>query len=246
MPMKRIRCFPLVRPGAIHPDATAPLLTPFPKGADSPTNTRRVPRISFCRIIFERAGCVDVSPNPMIPTLETPRLFLRPLELADAPQIQLVFPQWEIVRHLNVRVPWPYPPDGALTFLRDVSLPAIARGEAWIWTIRPKSDPSRLIGIIDFRKHEIDNRGFWLDPAFHRQGLMTEAANAATDFWFEVLQFPVLRTSKAANNIASRRVSEKQGMRMIGTTERDYVAGRLLTERWEITAVEWRARKSAR
>lgn len=182
----------------------------------------------------------------MTPPLETPRLLLRPLELADAPQIQLVFPQWEIVRHLAARVPWPYPPDGALTFVRDVSLPAVARGEAWIWTIRLKSDPNRIIGIVDFRKNESDNRGFWLDPAFHRQGLMTEAANAATDFWFEVLQFPVLRTSKAANNIASRRVSEKQGMRMIGTTERDYVSGRLVTETWEITVAEWRARKSFR
>ncbi len=30
--------------------------------------------------------------------LETSRLILRPLELADASQAQLLFPQWEIVR----------------------------------------------------------------------------------------------------------------------------------------------------
>jgi RimJ/RimL family protein N-acetyltransferase len=45
-------------------------------------------------------------------------------------------------------------------------------------------------------------------------------------------------------NIASRRISEKQGMRVVATDERDYVAGRLLTEVWEITAEEWNARRS--
>lgn len=179
----------------------------------------------------------------MTPPLETRRLLIRPVELADAAQIQLAFPQWEIVRYLTNRVPWPYPPDGALTFIRDVALPAIVRGEAWHWTLRLKSDSRRIIGGIDLHAHENDHRGFWLDPAFQRQGLMTEAANAATDFWFEVLQFPVLRTSKAADNIASRRVSEKQGMRMVGTTERDYVSGHFVTQIWEITADEWRARK---
>ncbi len=182
----------------------------------------------------------------MTPPLGTPRLLLRPLGLSDAGQIQIVFPQWEIVRHLAARVPWPYPSDGALTFVRDASLPAIARGEAWKWTLRLKSDPVRIIGGIDLQKSEDDNRGFWLDPAFHRQGLMTEAANAATAFWFDVLQFPILRTSKAAANIASRRISEKQGMRVVGVTERDYVSGRLPAEVWEITAEEWRKRVAPR
>lgn len=72
---------------------------------------------------------------------------------------------------------------------------------------------------------------------------MTEAADAATDFWFEVLQFPVLRTSKAADNIASRRISEKQGMRVVAVAEHDFVPGRSTAEIWEITAEEWRARK---
>lgn len=182
----------------------------------------------------------------MTPPLETARLLLRPLELADAPQIQLVFPQWEIVRHLAARVPWPYPPDGAHAFLRDVSLPAVERGEAWHWTLRLKSDPGRIIGDIELHKGENGNRGFRLEPALHRQGLMTEAADAVTDFWFEVLQFSVLRASKAAGNFASRRISEKQGMRVVAVAEHDFVSGRSRAEIWEITAEEWRSRKSSR
>jgi len=64
-----------------------------------------------------------------IPTLETPRLLLRPLELADAAQIQILFPHWEIVRYLRNAIPWPYPADGALQYVRDMALPATARCE---------------------------------------------------------------------------------------------------------------------
>jgi RimJ/RimL family protein N-acetyltransferase len=176
----------------------------------------------------------------MLRELQTRRLVLRPLELADAGQLQRVFPQWEIVQHLNARVPWPYPPDGALTFLRDVALPAMARGEQWNWSIRLKAAPAEIIGSIGLIRGESDNRGFWLAPPWRGQGLMTEATEAVNDYWFETLGFPVMRVAKAQANAASRRISEKNGMRLIGTEARDYVCGRLPSEVWEITAEEWR------
>jgi len=72
---------------------------------------------------------------------------------------------------------------------------------------------------------------------------MTEACEAVTDFWFNTLGFPVLRAPKAVGNAASRRISEKQGMRLVAVEDRDYVSGRLPSEIWEITAEEWYARK---
>jgi RimJ/RimL family protein N-acetyltransferase len=75
---------------------------------------------------------------------------------------------------------------------------------------------------------------------------MSEACGVVTDYWFETLDFPLLRVPKAAANTASRRISERQSMRIVVTEERDYVSGRLLTEVWEITAEEWRARKMER
>ncbi|MBZ5532060.1 MAG: GNAT family N-acetyltransferase [Acidobacteriia bacterium] len=182
----------------------------------------------------------------MVPILETRRLLLRPLELADAEQAQTLFPQWEIVRYLAGPVPWPYPPDGAYTFYRDVALPAMERGQAWNWTLRLKTQPEQLIGNIALRSGPADNRGFWLGLPWHGQGLMTEAADAVTDFWFDVLKFPVLRVAKVALNTASGRISAKQGMRMVGTEEKDFVSGRFTAEIWEITAEEWRARRALR
>jgi [ribosomal protein S5]-alanine N-acetyltransferase len=180
----------------------------------------------------------------MPPALETQRLLLRPLELADAAQAQVLFPHWEIVCYLNHRVPWPYPPDGALTFYRDVALPAVERGEAWHWTLRLKTEPGQLIGNISLSVAENKNRGFWLGLPWQGQGLISEACDKVTDYWFNTLNFPFLRVPKAVANVASRRISEKQGMRVIKTEERDYVSGRWLSEVWEITAEEWNQRRS--
>ena len=182
----------------------------------------------------------------MTPTLETARLWLRPLELADAGQAQPLFAQWEVVKHLSNKVPWPFPSDGVYSFYRDVALPQAGRGEAWHWTLRLKSDPGRLIGAISLQKSDEINRGFWLGVPWHGQGLMSEACDAVTDYWFGTLGFPVLRVPKAVANVASRRISEKQGMRVIETKESDYVCGRLPTEIWAITAEEWKMRRENR
>lgn len=178
----------------------------------------------------------------MLPRLETARLELHPLTLGDAAQIQQLFPQWEIVQYLSLRVTWPYPEDEAATFIRDHALPAMERGEQWHWTLRLKTGPEQIIGLISLHKGDENNRGFWIATPWQRQGLMTEAVDVVTDYWFHVLGFPTMRISKAAPNLASRRISERQGMRMIGTEERDYVGGRFLTEIWEITADEWKSR----
>lgn len=182
----------------------------------------------------------------MVPILTTKRLTLRPLELADAAQAQFLFPHWEIVRYLAKGVPWPYPPDGAYTFYRDVALPAMERGEAWHWSLRLKPHPDQMIGSITLLKGDRVNRGFWLGLPWQGQGLMSGAADAVTDYWFEVLKFPVLRVPKAVANTGSRRISEKQGMRVIAREDQDYVSGRLPAEIWEITAEEWKAHKARR
>ncbi len=179
----------------------------------------------------------------LAPELETSRLILRSLELTDADQIQALFPHWEIVRYLASVVPWPYPPDGARTYIRDSALPAIERRELWQWTLRLKTDPQRLIGSVTLSTQSGNNRGFWIGVPWQGRGLMSEAVEVITDYWFDILTFPLLRVPKAVANVASRRISEKQGMRIVERVERDYVSGRFPTEIWEITAEEWALRK---
>ena len=105
-------------------------------------------------------------------------------------------------------VPWPYPDDGALIYYRDRALPAIARGEQWHWSLRLKSDPREHIGVVSLLKGENNNRGFWLGLPWQRQGLMTEAVNVITDYWFNQLGFSVMRVPKA---VAEHRFPENFG-----------------------------------
>ena len=174
--------------------------------------------------------------------LETPRLKLHPLQLADAAEVQPLFAQWEIVKQLNARVPWPFPENGVEFYYSTDALPAIARGDEWHWMLRLKDDPAqKIIGSICLVRGSNTNRGFWLAREWQGRGLMTEAAIEVTRFWFEDLNQPVLRIKKARDNAASRAISLRQGMRCVEQTEDNYVSGRLPTEIWELTAEQWRS-----
>lgn len=183
--------------------------------------------------------------DSVIPEGRTARLLLKPMALADAAQIQALFPRWEIVKYLNAKVPWPYPPDGAIQYIRNAALPATERGDEWHWTLRLLTAPDTIVGAIGLVKGEEENRGFWLAPEYRGRGLMTEACAWTSDFYFEVLGFARMRVPKATANRASRRISERMGMHLVRLEERDFVSGRLPSEVWEITAEEWRAWKKS-
>ncbi|MCO5781368.1 GNAT family N-acetyltransferase [Citrobacter meridianamericanus] len=174
-----------------------------------------------------------------IPTFITPSLLLKPLVANDAVQIQRIYPRWEIVRYMVSSVPWPFPENGAEHYVNNVALPDMAKGLAWIWTIRRSDDPDIMIGLICLYDVEDNNRGFWLVPEWQGQGLMREASIVVTDYWFNTLNRPVLRAPKAVDNIRSKRISASSHMRLIKTEKKQYVSGRLDSELWEITREEW-------
>lgn len=180
----------------------------------------------------------------MMPTLTTERLCLKPLVAEDAMQIQQLYPRWEIVRYMVASVPWPYPDDGAESYVNHVALPDMAKGIAWFWTIRRHEAPDDLMGLICLYDVEDNNRGFWLAPEYQQQGYMCEASIAVTDFWFNTLNKEVLRAPKAADNRRSQRISASSGMRLISTGKKAYVSGVLDSELWEITRDEWNARRA--
>ncbi|MNF18332.1 hypothetical protein D3C80_2223490 [compost metagenome] len=54
-----------------------------------------------------------------------------------------------------------------------------------------------------------------------------------------------MQVPKAVGNEASRKVSEHEGMRLIGTQEGEFVCGSLLKEIWEMTRGNWLEKKAA-
>lgn len=172
--------------------------------------------------------------------LVTPRLLLRPLVSQDASAIQQLFPRWEIVRYLIGTIPWPYPPGAAQDYVDNIALPASSAGRGWFWTLRLKTDPRQIIGVICLTDTPENQRGFWLVPEYQGAGYMTEACQVVNHFWFETLDRTVLRTAKAALNLRSRKLSVNSGMRLIRVEKAMYVSGELDSEVWELTREAWR------
>lgn len=178
------------------------------------------------------------------PTLYTSRLILTHLQLADATAIQELFPHWEVVRYLDSRVPWPYPEDGGLVYVRDIALPGMAAGREWHWMIHTRDDPEASIGSISLYDKPGNQRGFWLAPQYQGNGYMREACRVINDYWFETLLQPVMQVPKAVANHASRKVSRHEGMRMIGKRDGHFVSGPMDVEVWEITRSDWIAMRT--
>ena len=179
------------------------------------------------------------------PTLETPRLVLRPAALTDAPAIQTHFANWNVIKHMGGRVPWPYPVDGAERFLKDDALPRVNKGDAHLWAICLKAEPDELIGIIEFRLaiDANDHRGFWIAEPYWRKGLMSEAVEAVNRFVFEDLELESFIEQNAADNPASRRLKEKSGGELVGRRESRYLSGERWSEVWRLTRAGWLATK---
>ncbi len=185
-------------------------------------------------------------PLPPTPTLETPRLLLKPLAPEDASVLQRRFPHWDIVRYLSARVPWPYPDDGARSYIA-LCQDEMAQGRKHHWAIWPKAGPDELIGCIDLWPDDgesRDMRGFWLDPAFQGRGLMTEAAERVTEYAFRDLGWPHLWLSNAEENAASARIKEKQGARLVDRETVRYVGGEGLRMVWLLERMAWLARQA--
>jgi RimJ/RimL family protein N-acetyltransferase len=178
------------------------------------------------------------------PTLETARLILRPPRMADAPAVQKRFGRWEIVKHLNAVVPWPYPDDGAEQHLRRL-IAKVEAGESCAWMICLRDDPNDAIGIIELRSHEAagrDMRGFWLAQEYWGRGLMTEAADRVVDFAFRDLDWRQIWVTNAVDNTRSSAVKQRQGATLVEIVTGNFVAGELPKEVWRIDADEWLAR----
>jgi [ribosomal protein S5]-alanine N-acetyltransferase len=201
----------------------------------------------------ERAVDVLVPEVPEVihvtPVLQTPRLVLRPLALSDAPAIQRHFNNWNIITRLAYVVPWPYPGDGAETFIRQ-QLEKIAGGEEiYQWVLVLQDGDGEAIGNISFRPRGNDakgNRGFWLAESYWNRGLMTEAISSVNDFAFGPLGIESFHVCNAASNTASRRVKQKTGAELVGTIELLHHDGQSRAEKWKVTRENWLNRSSTK
>lgn len=150
-----------------------------------------------------------------IPTLETPRLVLRRLALADEPDVLGFASDPEVARHTSGP---PFTPESTIAYLQSM-LARYDAQEPASWAI-VRRESNQLIGTCGFvswnslfRRAEI---GFQLKRSEWGKGLMTEAVQRALEFGFQVKGLYRIEASCMVNNLASVRVLEKAGMRFEG------------------------------
>ncbi len=147
-----------------------------------------------------------------IPTLETPRLRLRGFRPADAAPLHRILTQEGMLRYF----PSPAGPsrERVEAFVRNQIDQWDAVGYAW-WAVELKTTGA-LLGwnglqyLPETRETEI---GYLLDHPWWGQGLATEATRASLRYGFEDLGRQEIIGLAHPENLASRRVMEKAGMR---------------------------------
>jgi [ribosomal protein S5]-alanine N-acetyltransferase len=105
---------------------------------------------------------------------------------------------------------------------------------------------NELIGYCGFFHWHLDGAdeieiGYRLHPDYWNRGLASEAAQAVRDHAFRDLNLPRVISLIHPDNIASRRVAEKNGMK----TERETVFRGFPTLVFAITREQWRAESDA-
>lgn len=180
-----------------------------------------------------------------LPTFETNRLIIREVTLADAPSYQQNFADYDVIQFLSSNVPWPYPENGAETYLSQLVIPNQGKTR-WHWGIFLKSNPTELIGAVElFVPGLPENRGFWLAKKYWNKGYMTEAVKPVTEFAFNTLKLDKLIFANAIQNNRSRRVKEKSGAKYLETRPAKYVNPKFtLAEFWELSRTDWESENS--
>jgi len=139
-------------------------------------------------------------------------------------------------------VPWPYPDDGAETFVRHQAGKNRRKAKKFYhWVLTLRSGEPDAIGTSIFDRGPTTpkgNRGFWLAEPYWSRGLMTEAIAAVNDFAsirlasnssMSATWFPMSVTSRL----------EKTGAEFVGYIELAHHNGQSKSERWRVTRENW-------
>jgi ribosomal-protein-serine acetyltransferase len=164
--------------------------------------------------------------------LETPRLWLHPLDTNDAPEL------WASVESCRAYLePWlswvPFQSNPSSSSLyAEASMSDWDLGRALRFTVRERP-ARRLVGVVSLEAlqhlHLSCELGYWLRKDATGRGLMSEAANATVTWAFRQLGAHRIRVAAATDNHASLAVIRRLGFRFEGISRQaELIAGRWL------------------
>ena len=166
----------------------------------------------------------------MSAVIDTPRLRLRPLEMADAEVIAREIAQWDVIRWLTAP-PHPYRLEDARDFIAMVTAEN-AEGHHWAIT-----EAGRFLGIISAD----EEFGYWLSREAQGRGIMTEAGDAVLDWVFTRTETRRLESGTLDGNLPSQNTLAKLGFTHVGRVLRVSKAleGPVEGPLMELTRADW-------
>jgi len=146
------------------------------------------------------------------PTLQTPRLLLREITLSDAPAIFKMRSDERVMRYIGQ----PLQKDvGEAQQMIETYQRAHEQNEAVNWAICLREQPQWQIGTLGFWKMDKVNHrceiGYTLLYDHWRQGIMSEAIEAAMEYCFKVMDFHSVEANTDPDNEGSGGILEKLG-----------------------------------
>lgn len=153
----------------------------------------------------------------MRPTLNTPRLTLRPYRLSDAPRVQQLAGE-KIIADMTANIPHPYENGMAGAWIQQHD-DWFQSGQAVALAITLK-DTDEIIGTISLTQIDngCGNLGYWLGVPYWGQGIVTEAARELIRYGVEDLGLTRLVACHLQENYRSGRVIEKCDFTYLKTT----------------------------
>ncbi len=160
--------------------------------------------------------------RPMLPTLETKRLILRPLKISDAEAIY-AYARDPIVSKYTLWEPHQNLSD-AKNFIEHYAFPKYAENTPEPFGLCLKSDPQTVIGTSGCfwvsKDNHIMELGYALNPKFWGQGFIVEASRCIIDFVFRNYQVMRLQCRCKSEHFASERIMQKLHMNFEGILQK--------------------------
>ena len=165
---------------------------------------------------------LEIELNPFT-ELQTPRLTLRQVKPADAPEILFFRSDDQIMQYLD-RDKLQTEAE-ALEFITKYDK-AIQENEGINWGICLRENPEKLIGTIGLWRFIKQNYraeiGYTIHPDFWNQGYASEALKAVLHYGFQTLKLHSVEANINPGNQASRRLLEKHGFVQEAYFHEDY------------------------
>lgn len=167
-------------------------------------------------------------------TIETQRLILKAQTMQEQKRL------WEILMIPSVNIYYLNTPKKHREKIKDWDIQKVFYEEkinkannnnVFDWSIFLK-DTGECIGKIDFHDiskdyddvegEDIKGVGWYLDPAYHRKGYATEAAEAVFDYMFNEVGLSGIETGTCCDNVSSWKLMERLGFKRLDYTKATY------------------------